>query len=211
MRAFIFDFDGVLVESGPLQMKFVHHVAEHFGVTPLPESDYKNLARQSFDVHYDRMGIPWEKNQGRLRRMFIDFMISQGMRVSEDDCAVLRRLKESGLALGIASMNSHEVISAVLRDSGLKDLFSAIATIEDVTRHKPHPDVLLVCAKRMGMLPCDCAYVGDLVTDVQAAKAAGMMAIAKESYMSSGLADSGPDASVASLAQLSVCLATMLK
>ena len=49
---------------------------------------------------------------------------------------------------------------------------------DETKRHKPEPEPLLVAAKRLGVDPDECAYVGDSPFDIRAAKAAGMHAIA---------------------------------
>jgi phosphoglycolate phosphatase len=60
-------------------------------------------------------------------------------------------------------------------------LFSAASVVisGDTTPHaKPHPEPLLEAARRLGLTPADCIYVGDDERDIQAARAAGMFSVA---------------------------------
>ncbi|MDR0783525.1 MAG: HAD-IA family hydrolase [Propionibacteriaceae bacterium] len=48
---------------------------------------------------------------------------------------------------------------------------------DDTVEHKPHPEPLLLAARRLGVTPGDCVYLGDATTDLQAAHSAGMASI----------------------------------
>ena len=61
--------------------------------------------------------------------------------------------------------------------AGLKDLFQAVVTADEVQRRKPAPDPLLECARRLGIRPGECLYAGDMRMDIRAGKSAGMRTI----------------------------------
>ena len=56
----------------------------------------------------------------------------------------------------------------------MRPLFHAIVGREDVTRRKPHPEVILRCLAELGLEPGDAVYVGDSRIDIEAGKAAGL-------------------------------------
>ncbi len=56
--------------------------------------------------------------------------------------------------------------------------FKVTISYEDTTNHKPHPDPLLLAAKKLGLKPEECVYIGDVENDLVAAKACGMKFIA---------------------------------
>ena len=60
----------------------------------------------------------------------------------------------------------------------LADLFDVAIATDDTERHKPHPDPILLALERLHASPAEAAYVGDSPFDVQAAKAAGVFAVA---------------------------------
>ena len=53
----------------------------------------------------------------------------------------------------------------------------AVATSEDVSRGKPHPDLFLTAAERLGAAPSDCVVVEDSDVGIECARNAGMMAL----------------------------------
>ncbi len=74
------------------------------------------------------------------------------------------------------------------------DCFAAIVMGEDVERLKPHPDIFLEAARRLGIPPAECCVIEDAVNGVQAAKAAGMRCIAvTTSFSAETLAAAGAD------------------
>ncbi len=58
--------------------------------------------------------------------------------------------------------------------AALQKYFSIAVAYEDTINHKPHPEPLLFAAKQLGFSVRECVYIGDMETDVRAAKAAGM-------------------------------------
>jgi len=91
-----------------------------------------------------------------------------------------------------------------LRGVGLDGLAPLLATLEDTERHKPLPDPLLHAVAVLGVEPASCVYVGDAVVDIEAARAAGMDAIAVTwgAGLATDLDAAAPDASADSVADL---------
>ena len=59
----------------------------------------------------------------------------------------------------------------------LKDYFQVAVSYEDTEKHKPDPDPLLLVAKKLEVKPEEAVYIGDVETDIKAARAAGMKII----------------------------------
>lgn len=78
------------------------------------------------------------------------------------------------LAIGSSSKNTKFILSQI----GLADFFDAISDGTDITRSKPDPQVFQVAAQKLGVDPALCAVVEDAKAGIQAAKAAGMTALA---------------------------------
>ncbi len=78
------------------------------------------------------------------------------------------------LSIGSSSKNTKFILGQI----GLGDFFDAIADGTDITRSKPDPEVFLCSAAKIGVDPADCAVVEDAKAGIQAAKAAGMTALA---------------------------------
>ena len=88
---------------------------------------------------------------------------------------VLEFLKENNIpiALGSASKNAQPILEKV----GLLHYFDAIVDGNNVTKAKPNPEVFLLAAKQLNVLPEECIVFEDAVAGVQAANAAKMMSI----------------------------------
>src|SRR6201999_4098010 len=89
----------------------------------------------------------------------------------------VKRLAQS-FTLGLASSSNRELIDAVLDAGGVRDLFAATVSSEEVARGKPAPDVYLEAARRLGVAPEDCVAIEDSHNGIRAAKAAGLRCIA---------------------------------
>ncbi|MFL5922108.1 MAG: HAD family hydrolase [Gaiellaceae bacterium] len=80
--------------------------------------------------------------------------------------------------LGLASSSNRELIDLALALLGVKHLFAATASSEEVARGKPAPDIYVEAARRLGVEPTRTAAVEDSHNGILAAKAAGMRVVA---------------------------------
>jgi HAD superfamily hydrolase (TIGR01509 family) len=125
----------------------------------------------------ERVGEEARKRQGELVGELIDEMaLLPGAR------ELLRAIKERGHDLVLASSGQAEHVDTYLDLLGARDLADAWTTSADVESAKPAPDLLQVALEKIGA-PTDApsVVVGDSVWDVEAAKNAGMPAIAVRS------------------------------
>jgi HAD superfamily hydrolase (TIGR01509 family) len=79
--------------------------------------------------------------------------------------------------MAVASGGSRRVINQVLEHLGIRDLFGAVVTNEDVIHQKPAPDIFLEAARRIGVPPQFCRAYEDTDLGMQAIRAAGMDAV----------------------------------
>lgn len=80
--------------------------------------------------------------------------------------------------LALATSSYGVSVDLILEKLALVRYFEAVAANESVTRLKPHPDVFLHVADRLGVAPADCIVLEDAEKGVLAAHAAGMKVIA---------------------------------
>ena len=189
MQAFIFDFDGVIVDSERYWKTLGH---DEFFASLVPAWTRENGARMmglgvrdAYDVLTKEFGITvaFEEYEKRL-----NVCVS---RIYEELCAplpgltgLLDRLKEAGTPVGIASSSQPHWIAAALSRLGLNDRFPTIVTAADVGhRAKPAPDVYLRAAQLLGANPTACVALEDSKNGVLSARAAGMACIAVHTDM----------------------------
>ena len=173
---FIFDCDGVLVDSEPLSMKVdVQILAEH-GITMSEEEAHRRFVGKTFAAMLDEMGRdfgvsfpPDTSNQKDLRLLNLyerELVAVEGVE------AALAALEPQHFS--VASNSPYERVETALRITRLTPFFgNRITTFEHVARGKPEPDVFIESARRAGYEPQHCIVVEDSVTGVTAAHRAG--------------------------------------
>ena len=90
---------------------------------------------------------------------------------------VLDALTARGVKLAIGSSGVLPNLELTVTECGLDGRFAAIASLEDITRGKPDPQVFLVAAAKAGGDPSRSVVFEDAPVGIQAAKAAGMYAV----------------------------------
>ncbi|MDL2251121.1 HAD superfamily hydrolase (TIGR01509 family) [Lachnospiraceae bacterium PF1-22] len=86
----------------------------------------------------------------------------------------LEEMKRSGKKMGIATSNSEELARAVLEARGIASYFDAVCTADEARKGKPAPDVYLLAAKKLAVLPERCLVFEDVPMGILAGKNAGM-------------------------------------
>jgi HAD superfamily hydrolase (TIGR01509 family) len=181
IAAVIFDSDGVLVDSEPIGNAVLAQLLTELGLpTTTEESMRQFLGRRFTSVEESvalRLGrpAPPELRERYYARLFDSF--------ERDGLApvpgVAQALDEIHLPRCVASSGPHEKIRRALGAAELLDRFpdDAIFSAQDVAHGKPAPDLFLHAAARMGFDPATTAVVEDSPAGVEAARAAGMIAL----------------------------------
>lgn len=86
----------------------------------------------------------------------------------------LAALRAAGLTLALCSNKPQPLCEAVLRDTGLADLFTVVVGGHAQRRAKPAPDMLAAVLDALGATAAECVYVGDSEVDHATAQALGV-------------------------------------
>ncbi len=200
----IFDHDGVLVDSLafhqqgwlelgrretlPITAEFVH---ETFGMTN-PDIFRKLLGGEVAAADLQRFGDLKEDAYRAVAKGQITLMA--GVR------DLLDALIDAGFLLAIGSSGVRPNLDLTVEECGLPGRFAAIASLEDIRRGKPDPEVFLVAAKKAGVLPARAVVFEDAPVGIRAAKAAGMLAVGVgTTHPLESLREAGADLAVADL------------
>jgi len=100
---------------------------------------------------------------------------------------LVTELGGAGAVLGVVTAKRHDAAGQTMTQAGVNGLVDLVVAMEDTSAHKPDPEPLLVAVAKLDAPVEACVYVGDSVYDIQAARAAGMAAVAVT--WGAGLAD----------------------
>jgi beta-phosphoglucomutase len=185
MKAAIFDFDGVIVNSEPLHYRALRDslVPEGFTITP-EEYDRQYLAytdREAIRIALEANGqaaddARIDRVAERKARLF-DEIIGE-VAFFEGSRELVRELA-SQMPVAIASGALRGEIEHILTAGGLRDAFVTIVGADDVSQGKPHPEPYLTAMARLrastpDLRPAECLVVEDSMAGIAAGLAAGM-------------------------------------
>ena len=179
--AVIFDMDGVLVDSEPYHIESYQHALAKFGIN-FQGIDYKRFlgktALQIFAELFQGNGVQENPQEWAERKeAFYRVIIEKQLQPAKELIPLLDELLRFGTKLGVATSAPRKNLEAVLRCTQLKSYFQSTLGLEDITHPKPHPEIYLKSATRLGMSTSRCAVIEDSVVGLEAARAAGMFAI----------------------------------
>jgi phosphoglycolate phosphatase len=181
-RAILFDLDGTLADTAPDLVAAMNRVRAARGLAPTPydllrpvaSAGARGLIGAAFGL------TPEDEGFDDLRTAFLDTYeayIAVESRIFDGISELLQRLAANGIAWGIVTNKASRFTDKLVPLIGLQH--AACVVSGDTTAHsKPHPAPLLEGARRVGVAPEQCWYVGDDLRDIQAGKAAGMATIA---------------------------------
>jgi HAD superfamily hydrolase (TIGR01509 family) len=178
--AVIFDLDGVLIDSEPLQYKAYSQVLARFGV---------RVSVQEYGIHWIGRGrgpehavetyrLPVTPDELRaLKRPVYREILSREVTPMPGAVPALTRLR-AAYPLALATNSSREEVSLVMDHLGVGAFFAAVVAREDYALPKPEPDAFLAAATRLHIAPHACVVVEDAYKGILAAHRAGAPAVA---------------------------------
>jgi HAD superfamily hydrolase (TIGR01509 family) len=180
VRAVLFDFDGVLVDSEPVRFQAGAQALEEIGVSLTWERFLAFWLGRTDDAGLrDLLGDRFEADRKRVvaRRNALYEGHLDEVPAFDDAVDLLRRLP-SGIRLAVATGSRRMEVERILGRLGLVQNFHAIVGAEDYAHAKPAPDPFLTAACRLDVLPPSCLVLEDSPAGVAAAHAAGMPVVA---------------------------------
>ena len=86
----------------------------------------------------------------------------------------LKQLSKKGIPMGLATMGGQDNIDFIFESLQLHSYFHSTTGGHEVIKGKPHPDIFLTAARKLGVTPTDCLVFEDTHSGIESAKAAGM-------------------------------------
>lgn len=183
-KAFIFDLDGVIVDTAKYHFLAWQKLAQELGIkfTPEHNEELKGVSRvRSLDIILELGGIQAsqeDKNKWLIQKNedYLSYLVDiDESEILPGVLPVLHYLKDKKqlIALGSASKNARPI----LEKTGILPLFDAIVDGNDVSNAKPDPEVFLRAAQLLNTKNEDSIVFEDSVAGIQAANIANMISI----------------------------------
>ncbi|RMD97632.1 MAG: HAD family phosphatase [Calditrichaeota bacterium] len=182
IKAVLFDFDGVLVDSYKYHLQAWKFVLEPLGIRVQPQEVFLNEGQPVMGIARNllkRTGRHFSDAEIRelVERKNRHFQAHNRARFIEGIPEFLRDLKQKNIKIALVTGTLRKNIASVLSPQQMR-LFDVIVAEEDSPRGKPYPDPYLIAAQKLGVPPDECVVVENAPLGIQAAKSAGMRCIA---------------------------------
>lgn len=205
----IFDHDGVLVDSLEFHTEAWFELGRRTGLNFTPEFIHRTFGMTNFSIFQLLLGDATSEDEMRrlsdLKEECYRDVARGKIHLMDGARELLDALTARGVKLAIGSSGARANLELTVHETGLDGRFAAIASLEDITRGKPDPQIFLVAAEKSGVLPKRSAVFEDAPVGIQAAKAAGMYAVGLTSTRpAEALWEAGADEVVDNLSKFDV-------
>jgi len=180
-RAILFDLDGTLVDTAPDLAEATNALRIHHGFAPLPFEIIRGQVSNGGSALVTlALGLDIKSEAHHLAREFLLAAYEQAVavhsRVFQPLDEWLKDWQDAQRPWGIVTNKPRRYTLPLLDALALSP--GALLCADDLSVKKPAPEPLWEAARRLGVEPEECWYIGDHIRDMQAATAAGMTAVA---------------------------------
>src|SRR5262249_4864239 len=201
---------GTLADSYAAIAASVNHVRARYRLPPLAEEEVRpHVGRGPDYLLAHTAPVGGVTNNVAMYKAHHPSVMCNLTRLLPGVAATVRELCRRGLRLGVCSNKPVAFTRELLSRLEVDEVFSVVLGPEDVARPKPAPDMLLAALPRLGVSVSETLYIGDMVVDIETARAAGVLVwvVASGSDEAETLARAKPDRLLSSFAELSDLIA----
>ena len=188
LRAVVFDLDGLMFNTEDLYQQVGTEVLRRRGKEFTSDLIDQMMGRQAHKalqlmVDYHNLDDTWEALAAESMEIMFTLLPDQ-LEPMPGLLDLLTSLENAALPKAIATSSTREFVERVLPQFDLTPRFSFVLTAQDITNGKPAPDVYLLAAEKLGVLPSETLVLEDSQIGCQAAVAAGAFTVAVPSGQS---------------------------
>ncbi len=180
-KAYLFDFDGTLVDSMPTYVSAMLRILDENGIE-YGENIIKiitPLGLMGTADYYIKMGVnkPREEIIAKMKEyMYEEYLYN--ISAKENVISVLKTLKEKGAKLSVLTASPHVTLDPCLKRLGIFDLFDNVWSCDDFSTTKADPQIYVKAAEKIGESVEDVLFLDDNYNADLTAKNAGMQVCA---------------------------------
>jgi len=195
-KCVIFDLDGVIVSTDQFHFLAWKALADREGIEFNQEINnrLRGVSRpESLEIILEKSKKKYsaiekkEMTDYKNQRYVISLSQLGPKDILPEVIDLIHFLNENDILIAIGSSSKNT--KTILKQIGLLDAFDTIVDGNDITHSKPHPEVFLKAAEKLSINPIDCIVVEDALAGINAAKSAGMFAVAVSDALKATNAD----------------------
>ena len=175
----IFDFDGTIANTNNIITASWQSTFRHYLGHELPVREIEATFGETLYDTVDRLipGEPVDEIVAHYRNYQDTHQEEYRVYVFEGVRELMEELKARGYKIGVATSRTLNSFSKYMHDLGMEDYVDEAVTMEDVTRHKPHPESVDRVLEKFGASADEAIMIGDTKYDIGCANNAGVESV----------------------------------
>jgi beta-phosphoglucomutase family hydrolase len=178
---YIFDLDGTLIDTMPLHYRAWDAAMRAAGLPHALDEDYFYSlggvpTRRVAEMFGEKYGLKLDPDLVFHSKEALFTELQKDVKLILPVVNFARRMLPTH-PMAIASGGPRVIVERSLEITGLRPMFKAVVTADDVTHGKPSPDMFLLAASKLGVRPEECLVFEDAEPGIQGALAAGMKVV----------------------------------
>jgi phosphoglycolate phosphatase len=185
LRAVLFDLDGTLIDSAPDIAAATNELLKGHALGPLTYDQIISMIGNGTRKLTERAFAATSRplSPAELDERYAEMLVIYGRHLTgattllPGAAVILSALHERGIGLGVVTNKPQRFIETILDHFGLEGVFSAVIGSDAGVKPKPAPDMLQAAMAKLGAAPGETVMVGDSISDVESARAAGVASV----------------------------------
>ena len=178
----IFDMDGLMFDTERLVYQNWQDMMDEQGLPYDIEVFKQTVGRRKKEVELFYRAtygddFPYWQLADKGKARYVQRVQREGIPVKKGLYTILEALGQRGVKIALATSTSRPTAELNLRIAKVDGYFDALVCGEEVKNGKPHPEVFLTAAQKLGLPPADCAALEDSINGIKSAYAAGMVTV----------------------------------
>ncbi|HCA04454.1 MAG TPA: hypothetical protein DEO32_01000 [Ruminococcaceae bacterium] len=188
IKGAVLDMDGLMIDSEKTVYKNWTKMMTEAGYDYSLDFYKTTLGKRKAEVEKIYLSaygsdFPYWDFAARSHEMYLEQLMTDGVPAKPGLYELLDFLKENNVKIALATSTSRETATLNLKSINVLEYFDELVCGNDVKNGKPHPEIFLTAAKRLGQEPRFCAAFEDSFTGIQSAHAAGMHTVMVPDYL----------------------------
>ncbi|MBS3138502.1 HAD family hydrolase [Candidatus Woesearchaeota archaeon] len=172
IKAIIFDYDGVLVDSRDTGKEAFEAIAQYLGAPGFASLREFQRSQVRYEDFFEQWGASGEKRE-HTQKIYRSVTSKKQINLIPGIKTFLEQLSKK-YTLAIVSGTYRELIEPTLKRHDMLNYFSTIITKDDVERSKPDPEGMHLCLKRLDIRKDEALFVGDMTMDIEMGRSSGV-------------------------------------